>query len=271
MYACDFEFDGLYLSDFGFVICNFDKGSGLETVSAGSKITFNTVSKNSGKKHSLTGTKYDECIESSFDICKDPSLHNDLMIKDAEYREITRWLNRRGFYKFSLIDDDNIEMEPRYYNASFNVEKHKVDDMLYGLRLSMTTDSPFGYGTERVSIFDINDIEKQYVLMDVSDEIGYLYPTVVITCKSEGTLTITNEKTNCTTEIKGCSVGEVITIDGDALLINSSSASHKICNDFNYEFLKIGNTFTDRVNRFTVNKPCKLEIRYSPIIKDSPN
>ena len=271
MHACDFEYDGLYLSDFGFIICRFDNASDIESVNPGSQITFNTVSRNRGKKHSLTGTKYDDCIEASFDICKDPSSHSDLRITDNEYRDLMRWLNRNNFCKFSIIDDENIEMEPRYYNASFNIEKYKVDDILYGLNLSMTTDAPFGYGAERIIRFDIEDVSKSYTIIDTSDEIGYIYPSVIITCKSEGTLLIHNDKEDCTMEIKGCKSGEVISIDGNALIPRSSDKEHKICNDFNFEFLKIGNTFNDRVNRITVNLPCKLEIRYTPIIKDSPN
>ena len=49
----DFEYDNRYLSDFGFIICHFDGSSGIETVSAGSAITFSKVSRNSGKQYSL--------------------------------------------------------------------------------------------------------------------------------------------------------------------------------------------------------------------------
>ena len=52
MYACDFEYDGQYLSDYGFIICNFNGSSDFDVVSAGSKITFNTVSRHRGKKYS---------------------------------------------------------------------------------------------------------------------------------------------------------------------------------------------------------------------------
>lgn len=270
MHACDFEYDGLYLSDFGFVICRFDSASDVESVNPGSQITFNTVSRNRGKKHSLTGTRYEECIEASFDICKDPSSHDDLRITDNEYRELMRWLNRNTFCKFSIVDDENIEMEPRYYNASFNIEKYKIDDILYGLNLSMITDAPFGYGAERILKFDIEDTSKSYALIDTSDEIGYIYPSVKIECKTDGTILITNDKERCTTQIKNCHAGEVITINGDALTLSSTDNTHKIYNDFNFEFLKIGNTFNDRVNRLTISLPCKLEIRYTPIVKDSP-
>ena len=74
MYAIDFEYDGQYLSDYGFIVCNFDATSGINIADAGSKITFNKVSRNNGKSYSLTSAKYGECIQCTFDICKNQSL-----------------------------------------------------------------------------------------------------------------------------------------------------------------------------------------------------
>jgi hypothetical protein len=51
MYATDFEYDGRYLSDYGFIICNFNAPSDADIVSAGSTLTFNTVALNKGNKH----------------------------------------------------------------------------------------------------------------------------------------------------------------------------------------------------------------------------
>lgn len=62
MYATDFEYAGQFLSDFGFIVCNFDGDKGWESISAGSEITFNKVSKNQGKVHSLTDTRYNNCM-----------------------------------------------------------------------------------------------------------------------------------------------------------------------------------------------------------------
>lgn len=71
--------------------------------------------------------------------------------------------------------------------------------------------------------------------------------------------------------IKNVSVGEVITIDGPTHIITSSLDSHKLYDDFNFEFFRIGNTINNRNNRISASLPCKLEFTYSPIIKDSPD
>lgn len=266
MYAIDFEYDGQYLSDYGFIICDFNFSKGANNVDAGSNITFNKVLSGNGKKYSLSGAQYEECITTSFDICKNPDIYDDLRITDDEYRKLIRWLNRREYLKFRVIDD---EKDTCYYEASFNIQKINIREILYGIELTMETNSPFGYGLEQSVTWDITDVSKIYKLNDMSDEIGYTYPSMKITCKDEGDLHIYNEATNCTTIIKNCSNGEVITIDGTTQIITTSSNTHHIYNDFNFEFFKITNTINNRINNITISIPCQLEIRYTPIIKGS--
>ena len=50
MKSYDFEYDGLCLSDMGYIICQFDAESS-QTVSNGSQITFNTTSTLNGSKY----------------------------------------------------------------------------------------------------------------------------------------------------------------------------------------------------------------------------
>lgn len=273
MYAIDFEYDGQYLSDYGFVICSFDGSYGSETVSAGSKITFNTVPMHNGKKYSLTGTQYDECIQTTFSIAKNPC-HNDGMddmkITNDEYRDMMRWLNRREFLKFQIFDENEDNRDTCFFEASFNVEKIFFGGTLYGLNLTMETNRPFGYGEEQVLVYDITDTSKEYILYDVSDEIGYVYPDMTITCNGTGNLTIANKTENCSMAINNCSSGEVITVNGEEQIISSSLNSHHLYDDFNFEFFRIGNTFANRENIITTSLPCTLEIKYVPIVKDIP-
>ncbi len=272
MYAVDFSFDGHNLRDFGMIICSFDGPSGSQTVSAGSKLTFNTVPMHSGKKHVLTGTQYDERITVTFSIAKNPcdySDFSDMKITNDEFRDLMRWLNRREFLKFQIFDENEKDRDACYYNASFNVEKVLIGGELYGLTLTMETDAPYGYGEEQVLVYEMKS-GKEYDLWDLSDEIGYIYPDMVITCNSSGTLQLENLTEECLMEIKNCTAGEVITINGDAQVITTTDKNHAIYDDFNFEFFKIGNTFNNRKNIFTTTLPCTLEIRYCPIIKDTP-
>lgn len=269
MYATDFEYDERCLSDFGFIICDFNYSNGTTVAEVGSKISFEKVSLNNGKRYSLTSAKYDDCIQTTFDICKNPEIFNqdEMEITDEEYRQLIRWLNRKEFLPFRMFDD---KKESCFYNASFNVSKIKIREILYGIELTMETDKPFGYGQTQHLFLDCTDITKSHLLIDVSDEIGYTYPYVRIICEADGDLSIYNKSIESTTLIKNCKKGEEIILEGDTQIITSTYSSHDICNDFNYEFFKISNSFNNRNNLVSVSIPCKLEIKYNPIIKDAP-
>lgn len=270
MYATNFEYDGQLLSDYGFIICQFNSSSGANVADIGQKITFNKVATNKGKRHSLIGVQYEDCIETTFEICKNPNIYDDLEITPDEYREIVRWLNRPNFLKFRIYDFKN-ELEPCYYESSFNVSKITVGEVLYGIELEMVTNRPFGLGKERIEYFDFQDTSDIWILKDRSDEIGCVYPsTMKITCYEDGDLSIQNDITGSVTTIKGCQTGEEITFNGELLSITSSIDTHDVYNEFNYNYFKIGNTFDNRYNKITASKRCKIELTYSPIIKNLP-
>lgn len=268
MYAVNFEYDGLRLSDYGFIICDFDNASGLNIYSTGSVITFNKISRNKGKKYSLIGTQYDECVSATFDICKNPDKYEreDMGISSAELRFLMKWLNRRDFLKFQLIDENN--SWPYYYEASFNIEKIIIGGIVYGLRLTMQTDSPFAYEKEKTIVCDFNEVDSSNIVNYVSDEIGSICPHITVYCNADGNLQIYNKFEGCTTLIRNCKTGEIITMDGETQIISTSHNGHDICNDFNYEFMRIGTTMDTNENTLIASIPCRIEIRYSPIVKD---
>lgn len=271
MKQTDFEYNGRYLSDYGFVVCDFDTVSGISEISAGSTITFEKVSRNSGKKFELVHTKYTECMTSTFDICKNPDIYDEanMVITLDEFRDIVRWLNRRSFNLFHFVSDDGgvDEIETSYHNASFNISKLMLGERLCGIRLNLETDRPFGFGEERVYAWSTDAKNEQHVIADISDEIGFTYPNVTIRCKTSCNLILSNAETGCSSVIKNCSPGEMITMSGETNIIMSSMNGHDICNDFNFDFFTISNDIDRIQNTITVSHPCDIEIRYRPIIK----
>lgn len=270
MYATDFEYDGQLLSDFGFIICRFGASSGIVTASTGSNITFNKVSRNKGRDFSLVYTQYDKCIQTTFDICKNPDVYDNpyMEITNDEYKGMMRWLNRHEFLKFQILDNDG--RDACYYNASFNIEKITVSDILYGLRLTMETDRPFGFGKTITASHIFTDITKPFNLTAYSDEISSILPMVTITCTGDGDIALHNETEDCTMLIKNCMAGEVITIDSKNQMFSTSYDSHDIANDFNYEFFRISNSYAFKINKIYASAQCKIEIKYEPVIKDAP-
>lgn len=270
MYALDFQYAERYLSDYGFMICDFNGQNGANYVSAGSQITFEKVKRNNGSKYSLVSAQYNECISAEFDICKNPESYDNLEITNDEYRDIMRWLNRKEYLKFHVVADNGFEHETCYYMASFTVRKIYIREKLYGIRLSMETNSPFGFGTERRYCWDVVDTSREYRIDDFSDEVGDTYLTIKVTCNDDGDLTITNSTNGTITTIANCIVGETVTIDGEAKLV-STDRSHNVMNDFNYQFFKITNTLSNKKNIITFSIPCYVIITYTPIIKDTPH
>ena len=272
MYAYDFEYDGKLLSDYGFVVCKFNSDS-LGNADTGSEITFETASAHAGKIRYAVGSEYKDCLTTTFQICKNPKLYADdeMNIMTEEFRELSRWLNRRDFLWFHAFDWCNPEVSRPWVRASFSLTRIDYGMETVGVELKMVTDSPFGYGDpiEKEIVFSSGSMEQTFY--DKSDEIGETYPELTIVCKGAGKLTLTDDITGCSFEVENCENGETITLSGDTMMIDTDSAAHKetIANDFNYDFFRFGNTLDNRLNTFTASLPCKVTLRYRPSLKDT--
>lgn len=261
MIAYDFEYDNLLLSNFGYMICKFGS-EGIQTISNGSIITFNTTPVLHGAKHELTSVKYENCLETTFQICKNICGSDDFEISVDELRLLSKWLNRKGFYKFKILSNEYLDI---YFEASFNINKIEIDGKLYGLELELKTNRPFAL-LEPKKIVIKNLVQNGVkVVNDCSDVEGYTYPEVEITVNESGNLTIYNEMENRTTSITNCVAGEVIKMNYP--VIESSISDHEIQNDFNWNFFRIANTFRNSANKLTISLPCTITMVYSPAVK----
>lgn len=261
MKAFDFVYDGKNLSDFGFTVCNFgDKG--LDTVSDGCQISFNTVPVMGGAKHKLISTQYEDCLETTIQICKHSCTGGVQEITTTEHRNITRWLNRKNFLKFKPLSDEYIDL---YFEASFNISRIELDGRLFGFELEVITNRPFALKEPR--IININNLiqDGKHHINDISHEEGYIYPRTEITINQDGNLKIHNAIENRDTYIANCIAGEVIIMDYP--VIQSSISSHNIQNDFNWNFFRVANTFKNSRNDLTISLPCSIKVEYSPIVK----
>lgn len=261
MKAFDFEFDGHSLSDFGFMLCNFGS-EGLRTISNGSQITFNTVSTLNGTKHELTSIKYENCLETNFQICKNNCGSDNFEISVDELRLLSRWLNRKGFHKFKILSTEYMDI---YFEASFNISRIEMNGKLYGLELELKTNRPFALQEPKTTIIENLVVNEEHRIVDYSDVEGYIYPDIEIMINESGNLTIYNEIENRTTFIANCVAGEIIKMSYP--IIESSNSDHAIQNDFNWNFFRIANTFREHVNKIVISLPCTMKVVYSPTIK----
>lgn len=267
MQATDFIYDGHKLSDFGFMICTFNSG-GTDVVTAGSNITFNSLKQYGGVYYAQTDTEYGECFTTTFDICKVNNLASGADITLEEFRALMRWLNRREFCTFSLVDDYDKSWNTIYFEGSFNIERINFAGRLIGLTLTFQSNRPFGVGPAITETLTATSANQVCSLTNESDEIGALYPeTAVITCKKSGTLSISNSIDDWTVYIANCTAGEIITMQCSSQIITSSLSSHKLYNDFNFNFLRLYREYDNKQNDYTISIPCEIKITYRPVIK----
>lgn len=261
MRVYDFEFDGKNLSDFDMILCNFgDKG--LDTVSNGSVATFNTVPSLGGSMHNLISTQYEDCLETTIQICNNPCGGNDMEISSATLRELTKWLCRKQFLKFKFLSEAYIDI---YYEVKIDVSRIELDNKLVGLELNIVSNRPFALKEPKTIIIN-NKVENgKHSLNDSSYEEGYIYPFTEITINQDGNLSIYNAIEDRETYIANCITGEVITMDYP--IIQSSVSSHDIQSDFNWNFFRVANTINNSRNDLTISVPCTIKIKYSPIVK----
>lgn len=261
MKAYDFYYDGLNLSDKGFIICKFDS-DGINISSNGSHITFNTVQTMNGIKHELVGSKYNDYLTATFQICKHPCRGNDSEISIEESRDIMKWLNRKEFHKFRILNSDYINI---FFEATFNVSKIEYNGSICGFELEVITNRPFAVHEPIPITINRTSEEKKIEIYSQSDEEGYIYPDMEIRIEEDGDFKLYNDLEDRTMIINNCKSGEVITIKYP--IIYSSFEEHKIQNDFNWRFFRIANTYRNHINKLTISIPCVIKLSYSPIIK----
>ena len=261
MKCFDFEYDGHLLSDKGFIICKFGS-DGIETVSNGSYITFNTVSTMKGAKHELTSTEYNDCLTTIIQICKHPCLSDTNEVSVNEQREIMKWLNRKEFHKFKLIDAEYIDI---FFETSFNISKIESNGKVYGFELEVVTNRPYALQEPVVLYLKNIVLHGEKRIYSKSDEEGHTYPDMEITITQDGDFELFNSFENRTMRIANCKAGEVIRVQYP--IIESSLTDHKIQNDFNWQFFRIANTLKNKVNDITISIPCIIKMTYSPIVK----
>jgi len=260
MKALDFEFDGKRLSDFGMILCKFDSG-GIDTVD-GVQISFNTVSTLNGAKHELVSTVYEDCLETTLQICKHSCTDGIQEITATEHRELTKWLSRKKFLKFKILDNDYIDL---YFEVMFNISKIEMNGGIVGFELDVKTNRPFALKEPRIINIENIVTNGKHSVNDISYEEGYIYPYTEITISENGDLNIHNALEDRSTYIANCVAGEVITMEYP--IIRSSISSHNIQNDFNWNFFRVANTFENSRNDLTISLPCSIKIKYSPIVK----
>jgi hypothetical protein len=265
LYATDFIYDGRNLSDFGWVICNMTTdSSGFTLVDYGSQLQFNMVKPVGSDKWRMYSSSYNEYLTVTFQIGKISCDAGPEEVTTEEYREMMRWLNRKGFHDFSIVQTG---YEFIHYEGSFNIQPIQYGGRVYGAELTFTSNRPYGLGTAQRLSYEITEEMGKFDIFDISDEIGHIYPDMIIQCRQDGDLSLYNDIEDRTMLIKNCKDGEILNVFGESKIITSTISTHAVYNDFNYRFFRLANTETECQNIITVSIPCQIDIIYIPIRK----
>ena len=262
----DFSYAGRKLSDFGCVVTYINTSSSND-VSLGSNLKFENVKNMATHINRIVNVDYEEPTPITFDICKNPCGKEEVFT-DNEISYLMRWLNKKSYERFCPIYDDGTYAEI-YFKGSFNITAIYINGNVIGFTLTFTPNAPYGFETERTIEVSL-PTNGTFEFYNNSDEYGYVYPTKFeITCGANGEFIMSNsiDKGN-TVEIIGCKNGEIITLDCQNKIIQTSDDSHSsICKDFNYNFPRFKSTEYENENIFTVSIPCRISITYSLIRK----
>lgn len=240
--AKDFTFCNKKLSDFGFIIANFDSSSD-EDVSCGN-VELITARPPMSSKNIIHGVSYGEPIKLVFQVVKFDYVTctcSSEPVTDKEYEDLMRWLVKTN-YNYVNFDDGDV-----YFNVTMSVTAKKVGGHIRGFEITATNDSVYSYSEQHTTTLS----SGTWMLKDESSVIGYTYPELSITASANGDVSIERDGDRKTV-ISNCIAGEVLTIDCEHEIIKSSISSHDLSSDFNFVFFRFFNTEETRDNTIYV-------------------
>ncbi len=262
MYVTDFIYDDRLASDYGLAICHISTENNMNIV-MGSNLEFETVRHNGNHSNMLINSKYTDVITATFDVIKlKCGNEDDYELTPNEIEFLMKWLGRKENLKFQPLYEDN-SLSNIYYMGTFNnIEAITINGKVVGMKLTFTSNSSFGF-TDMELEYELEANDDIEIYIDTS-EIGYLYPRLDIDILGSGDFNIKNkvdENVVSNVVIKNCVNKEHILLDCNYKIIKSDIGTHKIWNDFEYDWLRLYSSIgPDTLNRITVNLPCKIHL-----------
>lgn len=256
----NFQYDNEWANDYQLKICSFESDSGVNITDTGSQLSDEQI-KVVGTDEFLTiNNDYSSPISFTFQTCSFNSDCTPKEITPEEFSNINRWANRKEAHKFKI---DKTGYEEIYFLGKFNIKAIKINGIIYGVEFTFLSNYPYGFADEIVQVYS----GKEFMVYNHSDEIGFLMPKINIICKESGTLRIRNDMDNEVFELTECTENEIIQIDGKNMVITSNNPNHKLYDCFNFNYIKLCNTYNERKNNFTSTLDIEMEIKYSPVRK----
>lgn len=252
----DFSYHEEKLSDYGCIVAGIDTLP-KDSVQIGTDISFDTIRTRQNYANKIINADYKDVITATFDICKNPCLYSsdsEMAFTASEISHFMRWLNQKCYYKFKPIYEKGIYSDLYFYGTFTSISAIVINGKIIGFTLTFTSNSPFGYVDDKEFTVSLKTANGNFLFYDDSDEIGNLYPYFFqVECLANGKLIISNDRDSKKTVIDNCVNNEVITMDCQNKIIQSSKSHTTLFNDFNYNYPRIINDLESRRNQFNLS------------------
>ena len=203
------------------------------------------------------GAKYSSVATFRLNVIK--SDNSDFTV--AEVRSCLKWLT--GTTTNSTLDlliGENIQVS--FIGRITNVWQYKMDARTVGLILEFTSASPFAYSPKQTIVRSISGTETLQIYCPSDDLYSSVYLQTKYTNTSGDSLVIDNTTTGEITEVTELTSNEIVTIDGDLMIV--SDKPNKIFGDtFNFVFPRL----ISGINNFTITANGDITFEYSYPIK----
>jgi phage-related protein len=242
--SSQFIFDGIPGENFGLLLHTPDGGESLTAGSSDVEIYTQNVYRRAVPF--FYGVQQTPVL--SFDI----HLYSEKELDTYEVGAIQRWLFGKNEYKRLQILQ--FDMTDCFYNCFLtNPQILRVGNRIVGFQTTVQADAPWAWTFDRQVAYDYGagPITTDFVFNNRSDDGYYLFPTIVATMGiSGGTLHLINHtENNREFKFTGLTANEVITIDCDRQIIQSSTGLRRLEN-FNKKWLR----FLPGLNEIRVEK-----------------
>lgn len=255
--TCSFTYDGFNcIEDYDVFICWI--ATTQPNTSNGSKIEKITHYSPTSKQWKTSGFKYTEPLSFNFHIAK---IDNTYLTAD-EIQKLQRWLKRMDEDKELKFNQQGYE-DIVFFGTFIESNIISSGGNNIGLDLTFQTNAPFGFSSLKTYMQDPDGL---IVVHDGSSEIGEICVNLNIYCNSDTDVIIKNSFNKNEMVINNCKAGEEIEIDGNTKIITTSLSSHKIYDDFNFCYLKVGNG-DDNENTITIIGDVTVTLSYREIRK----
>jgi len=242
-YAFDFIFDDIPSQTFDIKIMSLDSGGVVSGVGS-SDVNIITQRVLRKSKPYYLGRTQEPVLE--FPLMFGSPNEIDAIDRDI----ISKWLfGRKGYKKLYILQDD---MQGLYFNCFMTKpEPIYIGNLNYAFKCSVTCDSPWAYGEEKIFTQELNNESSEFGYFEIynaSSEDDYLYPTVTIRCGLQtevdmflGYLSTYNQSdNNRNSKIIDMYKGDTIIINNDLQIItNTTLGGYKYITNFNKRWWRL--------------------------------